>query len=184
MRSWAAALLRRLPSRAVDPVGGRPSFDQPRGAGRRLSLGRVVVGCLFVVVFSAVATVSLIRGEIRTLASDLSANKAIATSPGALVFANFDGVRGADIAVLRGTQWGFYPDGSGAWTPLRTPALAELQVPLVPLVGKFTSDSIADALQWTLDLDPATNLYHAGAYFQLATSARGNFAQWSRHHMR
>ena len=45
---------------------------------------RIGVGCVLVVVLSAMATVAFIRGEIGTLANDLSSNKAIALSPGSL----------------------------------------------------------------------------------------------------
>jgi polyisoprenyl-teichoic acid--peptidoglycan teichoic acid transferase len=49
----------------------------------------MLVGCLLVVALSATTTVMFIKGEIKTLASDLSANKAIKLSSGALASAGF-----------------------------------------------------------------------------------------------
>jgi len=49
----------------------------------------IVVGCLLVVALSAAATVVVIKGEIGTLAKDLSFNKAVSVSPGSLAPAGF-----------------------------------------------------------------------------------------------
>jgi polyisoprenyl-teichoic acid--peptidoglycan teichoic acid transferase len=50
---------------------------------------RIVLGCLLVIGLSAAATVVVIKGEISTLASDLSAHKAISLSSGSLAPAGF-----------------------------------------------------------------------------------------------
>ena len=80
--SPAAAPRRRRPSAPDLGSDEHPRWSVPRGS--RLSVRRVAVGCLLLVALSSVATMLVIWGEIGTLASDLSANKSLVISPGAL----------------------------------------------------------------------------------------------------
>ena len=63
--------------------------DLPLDAPRRPRVWRIVAGCLLVVALSAAATVVFVKGELSTLASDLSFNKAVDVSPRALAPVGF-----------------------------------------------------------------------------------------------
>ena len=71
------------------PPGPLPPTEPPPDAERRPRVWRVIVGCLIVVALSAATTVVFIKGEIKTLASALSQNKALALGSGSLASAGF-----------------------------------------------------------------------------------------------
>jgi polyisoprenyl-teichoic acid--peptidoglycan teichoic acid transferase len=71
------------------PPGRLTPGDPPPVAPGRPSVWRIVVGCLLVVALSATATIVVIKGEIGTLARDLSFNKAVNVSPGSLAPAGY-----------------------------------------------------------------------------------------------
>ncbi len=87
--SGIAAPPRRPPFGPDLPAGPLLSPAPPPDAPRRPSLWRIVVGCLLVVVLSAATTIVLIKGEIKTLASDLRINHAVKVAPGVLAPAGF-----------------------------------------------------------------------------------------------
>jgi LCP family protein required for cell wall assembly len=70
-------------------AGSSPPVYAIPDAGPRLRVWRIVLGCLLVIALSAAATVVVIKGEISTLASDLSAHRAITLSSGSLAPAGF-----------------------------------------------------------------------------------------------
>jgi LCP family protein required for cell wall assembly len=71
------------------PPGRLALFDLPLDPPRRRRVWRIVLGCLLVVALSATATIVVIKGEIGTLATDLSFNKAVNVSPGSLAPAGY-----------------------------------------------------------------------------------------------
>jgi LCP family protein required for cell wall assembly len=84
----AAPPTRRTPEPYVPP-GPLPAADPPADPPGRPRVRRIVIGCLLVVALSATATIVVIKGEIGTLARDLSFNKAVNISPGSLAPAGY-----------------------------------------------------------------------------------------------
>ena len=86
--SATAAPPRRPRGRRLPP-GPLPPTEPPPDAKRRPRVWRIVVGCLIVIALAATTTVVFIKGEIHTLASALSQNKALALGSGSLASAGF-----------------------------------------------------------------------------------------------
>jgi LCP family protein required for cell wall assembly len=77
------------PSRPDLPPAQHPPSDPSVDPQRGPRVWRMLLGCLVVVAFSATATVVVIKGEIGTLASDLSFHKAIRLSSRSLAPVGF-----------------------------------------------------------------------------------------------
>jgi anionic cell wall polymer biosynthesis LytR-Cps2A-Psr (LCP) family protein len=78
------------PSSGPDlPSGPFLASVPPPGGPRRPRVWRIVVGCLLVVVLSAVVTVVFIKGQIHRLAVDLRVNDAVKVAANVLAPAGF-----------------------------------------------------------------------------------------------